>query len=255
MKCDEAKRFAHLYVDGEFDERESARVEEHLSGCEACRIEVQSLRDFKQTFVARMNPPTMPADSRERILAAMHAPTTQTSTVRRWILPAAVAVSIVAALAVAKSVQTPTESGDRRLTDLVEESVAAHEAELPLEAEGSEDEIRGFVAKAVHLDAPPPLMESGDTRLLGVRLTHVGPSPAVLYKYKHLNRSLSVLRVPRTKNLADMDLVKKPSPVHFLFDGAQKGYTVTAFESPEFTHTVVSDIPTTEVRKLIPASL
>jgi hypothetical protein len=40
-----------------------------------------------------------------------------------------------------------------------------------------------------------------------------------------------------------------------VYDGTQGGYNVTLFEGRGYTHTVVSDMPNAEMRKLIPASL
>lgn len=44
MKCEEIKELLSEYVDGELSAADAASVEEHLAGCEACRAELEALR-------------------------------------------------------------------------------------------------------------------------------------------------------------------------------------------------------------------
>jgi predicted anti-sigma-YlaC factor YlaD len=44
MKCDELLRMLNDYVDGDIDPSVCARLEEHLEGCDPCRVVIDSIR-------------------------------------------------------------------------------------------------------------------------------------------------------------------------------------------------------------------
>lgn len=257
MRCDEVRRFAPFYLDGEFDDSEAARFQEHMEGCESCRREVRALRSFGEAFRARMNPPSMPTEVRRRIELAVL--TSQGSGSRRWWLlagsggAAAILVAVVTWWAVGGS---QGESAGRPFVELAQEAVLEHQAEIPMEVEGDETAVRSFLANKAPEQPPAPLAESKDTQLIGVRLTRVGANPAVLYKYRHQNRPLSVVQVRQhALGRYTPDRLPEVGPIRVVYDGTQGGYNVTLFEGRGYTHTVVSDMPNAEVRKLIPASL
>ena len=257
MRCEDIKRFASLYIDGEFDELEGARFEDHLEHCEACRDMIQSTRVFQQALVERLNPPQMPRAVRERILEAVELEFSAAPRPWIWKVPMAAAASIVLAVGIYAAFPGVGENAEaEEVETLVEESVAVHEAALPPEVEGNEDAVRGFLAEKAHLDLRPPIAENDSTRLLGVRLTRIGKSRAVLYHYLHNNRSVSVVQVPR-RHLESLRGNRQliPASTRVLYDGARRGYNITLFEGSGSTNTVVSDMPSRELRKLIPASL
>jgi len=262
VRCDEARRFAHLYIDGEFDERERALFEEHLADCTSCRAEVNSRIAFQKAVQKKLTPARMPAQARERVLANVQLQAQRAN--GRFKTAVAVAAAAAAVLGITATVlYSGFWSKPDALSRIVEESVAAHEASLPPEVEGNSESIRGYLEKQVELaentevDPDPPLKENERTRLIGVRLTRIGKDKALLYRYLHKGRDISVVRLPRhVKQFAHL-----PRPAtgiqkaRVLYNGAQNGHSVTLFESPGYTNAVVGDIPQPELLKLIPASL
>ena len=66
MKCDDVRRFADLYIDGEFDAREAALFEHQLASCESCHQEVNALSAFQEALRQKVGPPRMPAAAKHR---------------------------------------------------------------------------------------------------------------------------------------------------------------------------------------------
>lgn len=253
MKCGEIKRFAHAYIDGEFEGSEKALFEQHLSECESCREDVQGLSVFGKTLRQRAAAPRLAGDARARITARVHAEMHRSSR-RFFMVPAAAAASVIMALGaffLYQGWQAPSE-----LSHIVDESIAAHEAALPSEVEGSGEALKGYLASQEELAPEPPLQESAKTRLLGVRLTRIGKDKALLYRYLHDGRNISVVQLPRTLPAgAELARPVAREPARVLFTGARNGHAVTTFESPRYTNTVIGDISEPELLKLVPASL
>jgi len=253
VKCGEIKRFAHAYIDGEFDSSERVLFEEHLSECDSCREDIQGLAVFGKAVRERAAAPRLSADARTRISARVHAEMNRTSK-RFFLMPSAAAAAVVMALGaffLYQGWQAPNQ-----LSHIVDESIAAHEASLPSEVEGSGEAIKGYLASKEEVAPEPPLQESEETRLLGVRLTRIGKSKALLYRYLHNGRNISVVQLPKTRsNNADLPGPTSKEPARVVFTGARNGHAVTTFESAHFTNTVIGDISEPELLKLVPANL
>lgn len=254
MRCDEVRRFVDLYIDSEFDERERVLFAEHLCECAACRLETSSLASFRTALRHKLKPQKMPAEIRGRLAALALTQADVADKRSRLTLPAAIAASMLLAVAASALYLQFVHSPSDELSRIVEQSVAAHEASLPPEVQGSDDRSRGFLADQVGTDPSPPLREDDSTRLVGARLTHIGPSKAILFRYLHRGHNVSVVRLPRSIDLASLPRVN-PRDSRVLFNGDRNGHSVTLYERPGHTDTVVADLPAPEVLKLIPASL
>jgi hypothetical protein len=254
MKCEEIRRFAHLYIDGEFDEREKGLFAEHLSACPQCTREVKALAVFQEALRRKMAPAAVPADVRDRLAASLHR-----AAARAWpqysALTVASAVAGVVLLAAATLIVWQAASPGDDFSQLMEESVTAHEAGLPPEAEG--EKVEPFVAQAVQMPAEEPLHDDGALKLQGVRLTHVGNAKAILYRYLHRGHAISVVQIPKVLPAlaAREDLKHARRATRVLFVGPHRGHPVTVYDGRRFRNAVVSDIPQKDLVKLIPASL
>ena len=256
MKCEEIKRFTGLYLDREFDERETAVFETHLGQCENCHQLVQSQAAFKDALRKKLGPAKSPATVRERIVdqAFSEAFRERSPSGRRAWLAVAASVVVLAAVGALAYRFLPETHGQDEIDLIVEESVTEHEVGLPPEAVGSGEEVAGYVSQKAEVDTTPPLREDESTHLQGVRLTRIGDVRAIHYKYLHRGRRVSVVQIPRKFR----DLPSRPMGRDYarvLFNGAKNGYSVTLFESPGFTNTVISDMPQSDQLRLIPASL
>lgn len=262
MKCDETIRVADLYLDAEFEERERVQVEAHLAECAHCRELFRARQAFGEALRRKLTPPRTPADARERLTASLAAavrPRTFVSWGLFAPLPMAAAATLLVAL-VTGGVFLFRPSQDQKLGELVDEAIATHEAFLPPEVVGSAEQIRGFLARQGETDATPPLKEDGTTRLVGARLVRVGNLPAVHYRYLHQGRDVSVVQLPnriaRTLKRAGDALPRSDvQQARVLLNEPRAGHSVTLYESPGFTNTVVGDVPQSELLKLVPASL
>jgi hypothetical protein len=85
----------NLYLDGELGENERARVEAHLSGCTACRAEVDGLREL---FFALDAMADAPAPNMVPGVVARIRPRTKLSALR-WLVPALQGAAAVGLLA------------------------------------------------------------------------------------------------------------------------------------------------------------
>ena len=55
------------YVDGTLGDELCAEIERHLSGCENCRIVIDSLRKTIYLYRVTATPPCMPSEVRDRL--------------------------------------------------------------------------------------------------------------------------------------------------------------------------------------------
>jgi len=262
VKCDETRRVADLYLDCEFEERERVQVEAHLAECEECRDLFRARQAFGEALRRKLTPHRVPAEARRRLTAAaMDASRTRAFFPHRLLSPipmAAAAVLLVALVTGGVFLLRPSQ--DEQLGKLVDEAIATHEAFLPPEIVGSAEQIRGFLARQGEADAAPPLKEDGATRLVGARLVRVGNVPAIHYRYLHRGRDVSVVQLPhrfaRTLRRAGDALPRADvQQARVLLNEARDGHSVTLYDAPGFTNTVVGDVPQNELLKLIPASL
>jgi anti-sigma factor (TIGR02949 family) len=60
------------YVDGELDEELCSALEQHLEGCEDCRIVVDTLRKTVYLYHATTNAEDIPSDIRERLFKSLN---------------------------------------------------------------------------------------------------------------------------------------------------------------------------------------
>lgn len=254
MKCEEVRRFADLYIDGEFDERESALFQDHLASCEQCRVEVNALMAFQEALRRKIGPARMPSEVKERIVAAAFQQARSESS-RQWVTwPARVAVTLAVLLVATVGLYNVLPSQQDDVVRFVEESVAEHEAGLPLDMAGDEKGVEGYVARTADSGKLSlPLKEDDSTKLLGVRVTRIGKTRAILYRYLHKGREISVVRWPRIN--------AEPAPegssefARVVYEGDRDGHPVRLLESPGYSTTVVGDIPKRDLIRLIPASL
>lgn len=262
MKCDETRRVADFYLDAEFEERERVQVEAHLAECPDCRELFRARQAFSEALRRKLNPPRIPAEARER-LAASVAAALRPRSIFPWGLlspvPLAAAATLLVVL-VTGGIFLLQPKGDDNLAPLVDEAIATHEASLPPEVVGSAEQIRGFLAKQGETEAAPPLKEDGTTRLMGARLVRVGNHPAIHYRYLHRGRDVSVVQLPNRvahtlRKVGDALPRADVQQARVLLNEARDGHSVTLYESPGFTNTVVGDVPQNELLKLIPASL
>lgn len=266
MQCPEVSKFVYVYLDGEFEPRERAEFEQHVSRCPECGEMLRFERSFHQLVRERIERPEAPEGLRDRVLAALDeedaadsglwARVSALSPAWKW-APVAAAAALIAVLAVPGLVRTPDTNeaapavASAPLESLVEETVAVHEEALPTEVSGDEESVGRFVAGRVSFRATPPFQESETTRLIGARLTRVGSRPAVLYTYEHEGKRVSVVQY------AEPSKSEAKTPFRRAFyTGRAKGHNVAFFRDRDrgVANSVVGDVDEGSLVRLIPAS-
>jgi anti-sigma factor RsiW len=255
VNCEEIQRSAHLYMDSEFDEGERVLFEQHLADCPECREEVNGLMSFQQALRHRLGRHRMPAEARHRVMSTVFGQRKPERARWKFYALAAAAAAMVVVVAAGLFQDRLTPSGGE-VDRLVTESIAAHEASLPPEVEGNNDQIKGYLARHAQGETQPPLSENEQTRLVGVRLARIGNTRALLYRYLHRGRDISVVQMPnRLKDAANLPRPTGVQAAKVLYSGPKGGHSVTLYESPGYTNAVIGDIPQNDLLKLVPASL
>lgn len=67
MSCEEVGHWLQHHLDGELDERRSARLVAHLEDCRRCGLEVDTYERIKHSIAAGRDP--LPAEAIERLRA------------------------------------------------------------------------------------------------------------------------------------------------------------------------------------------
>lgn len=239
MTCDDLSRYLDLYLDGELAIRERSEVEAHLRSCEACRtamtMEFRFRQAFRETMLELKAPRSLHSGIRAR-LARRHAKTTP-----RWIPTLAYAVSIaVVAGAGYGVVAVATDSPDP--TDQV---VDVHMAVSGSEILGDKARVEPFLAMKAPFATRIPIEDRDGIRLVGARVTRLGPHPAVVYLYDVNGHSMSVAQYP---------VGSDPLPSGVNVD-RRKGYTVATWPDHGLIQTFVGDLPESGVKSFLPAGL
>lgn len=250
MDCREFQQYIYLYLDGEFGEKESLGMEEHMRACIACRRQVSSELQFLRVVKESLSGEQMPQKRKLRVEGAARAalhPAMEMSTFWRIgiMVPGAAAAALLL-FVVLKGYQSGEPSDEL----FIRESLAAHESSLPSEVEGNEEQIVSYLRDRAGFLPSVPLRHD-DLRLVGARVDRVGSIPAVVYRYDYTGRPVSVVqydpggmavdKIPAWTN-SQRDLVKRA------------GYGVSLFKSGGHLNALVGDLPDKELLKVTPVS-
>ncbi len=249
MDCKDVQRFLDHYLDGEFSEGDAATLEEHLRSCSACRNLAQAEVNIRRGIQQQMGPaPALPVARREALIDGALARVKG----RSWqdlfrpviLIPASAGLTL--ALVAAIWIAWPSPGA---YDHFIDDSVMAHETELPSEVMGDEETITNYVKEKARFDARPPL-HNERARLVGARLTRVGSNPAVQYRYLVGGRQVTVVQTPapptgeRARGLE--------AAVRFVGDRGRLG--VGVFEDRGLQNAAVGDMPGKDLIRLVPAS-
>ena len=250
MNCDDIDNGLYVYLDDEFADLERAHFEAHVQACPRCRALVA--RDGRMIQAVRESAPrsSAPEGLRARVLAALdaaptplprEAPAKAPRTFPTWI---ASGIALAAAALLVAFAMGGTGSADTER--VANESVAAHQTNLPMEVRGSEHQIRSFLQDNVPFPVEVPLGEDPRVRLTGARLTRVDGRDAILFSYEIQGERLSVVQVAAQPGEASPDA--EPSLQH------HQGFDVVTYRRRGITSSVVSSGQNPNVGRLIQAA-
>jgi anti-sigma factor RsiW len=244
IDCSEMERSIDVYLDDEFDARERADFDTHLTACPACRIKVESQARLRAALRAKlraaMGEPDVaraPAGLRQRIeksLAHERRPLW-----RRALSP--IPLATAAACAAGVLVVLATHSGDGAL---IEDAIRKHHRELPLEVTflDGENGVPGWFAGKLDFNPAPPRFKAAGVHVLGARLSHLREWPAAYIRYQlpHGQAGLFIVDDPQGHfGETGRSVQIGPHKVHVV---NARGYNVAVWRQDEIVYSLVSDL-------------
>jgi len=239
MDCNVLSRYSDLYLDGELALEERTEVEAHLKQCSECRDAVTAEVRFRQRVRESLLAARAPTSLREQVARRIREERGRLDRPRFFpTLSYAVAVLMLAVMgyAVFFLMESPPDAADS--------AVAAHMASSDSEMFGTSAQVQAFLEGNAPFRYQVPLEDREGVKLVGARVTRLGPRPAVVYLYDVAGRRVSVAQYQsapaRGRPRLKMD--------------RRSGLVVATYGDDRLTQTVVGDLPEPEVKRFIPAS-
>ncbi|NUN12098.1 MAG: zf-HC2 domain-containing protein [Myxococcales bacterium] len=283
MNCRDVQKFIYVYLDEEFDKRESLEFETHVAHCAGCRNLVRFEEHFRVRLRNHLRPTTAPDSLRQKICGALDKSQTISEPSRVAALPhrrlnyrsaAWLGGSLAAGLLFTtfggwQQVANLPESGEGNVAILgagigggfvsandsfpipieqtTDTAITTHQGNPPLDVQGNEDTVQRYLSSK-EFPLRPPLVETFETRLLGARVVQFGASPVILYTYDHGGRRISALQYMAPGSF--------PVDGKLFNHGQHQGYNLVSFGQGESTvTTLVSELPQKELQRLIPGPI
>ena len=249
MNCDDFTPFIDAYIDGEFDERDRVEFEAHLAHCEACKQEVDFQLQFKQHLKVSLQEDRAPQALRHNILAALEQEAAQIqqeeqeaaraeSRRRRKIWAAPLAASMAILLFLPAFTIAPASS---KQLPVIEQTVDWHQGNLPLEVQGTQDQVARWFHGKVDFPVRLPHFKHDSARLLGARIANVQDRRAAYLLYDIDGARMSVmvfrgdgLKVPsdKVRNISGRDVALMNA----------NGYEVAVMQDNGVTYTMTTEL-------------
>ncbi len=245
MDCQDVQKFLQAYLDGELEGREGSTILAHLEGCESCRGQIRLEKAVRRRLKDSLPLVKAPASLRARTFRALdRAKQVERPAQKIWrLIPAAAAVVLMAGVLFSQQeTKFPTMS-------LIEQSVAGHRQELPLDVKGSNpDAVQQFFRNKVDFAVRPPRFTSQRVQLVGARLTNLREHQAVKVTYLVDGQRVSVFifdsqAVPRRGN-------RRLGARDVYWQGIH-GYNVALYRSGGTGYAVTSDMAPGNLVQLI----
>ena len=129
--------------------------------------------------------------------------------------------------------------------ELVDKAISTHQADAPLDTPDDRDTVARCVRRWAGIDFHPPLPETHELHLVGVRVGTFRSVPIVVYGYDFRGRRLTLIQVPVPASLP----VRPGIP---LLVTRRHGYNVLAFsQGGNLLTSLVTDLPEYQARRLL----
>lgn len=291
MNCSDVEKYIYVYLDEEFDRKDSLELEAHLRECKPCRDLCAFEERFRVRLRNQLSGQRAPSSLRDRVISCIANPpaTTEISGLHarepsvRWV-PVALAASVAAVVfwpfslgmdsssirtagllgigaphaeeptgPLSSEPEDPSEQDDAARgieRNVVAEAVETHEDNLPMDVVGDATTVGRYLTTRTLVRMAPPLPETRETRLVGVRVLRTGLRPTAMYTYDHLGRRMTVVqRLIQRQSIPDERL--NPSLVALRRAGR---LNVAVLRSEAAVSAVVSDMPEQDLAGLIPSN-
>ncbi len=245
-QCAEIERFVDAFVDGEFSDEDRADMERHLAGCASCSARVREQAAFKASIRASAPRPSVSADFRARLTAALDQEPMARPRWQRVAYRAAVPAAAAALLGMLMWSAHP-------FSPVVEDAIAKHRRDLPIEVTGGDDAVRAWFANKVDFAVRPPRLPPHSV-FRGGRLANVGAREAAYLVYDVNGEKVSVL-VFDPRNVPLETARHRFVGNHDVFLDGQRGYHVATYRDRDVGYAFTSDMDEDRMIQLVSSAV
>jgi anti-sigma factor RsiW len=245
MTCEDARQLLDAHVDRELDLATDREVIRHLSECQRCAREVESIRGLKKALSegARARAPQV---LRRRIVDALESsPMDRARATRavRW-LPRSSAIAIPAAIAaVLALLLIPRMFRVEQSDFLVREVVAAHVRSTQVDhltdvASSDRHTVKPWFEGKIDFSPPVTDFQARTFKLVGGRVDYLDDRPVAALVYQHGPHLINVFLWPSDGSERGPTLLTR------------SGYNLDHFSHAGMNYWIVSDMGVDEMKKL-----
>jgi anti-sigma factor RsiW len=242
--------FLHAYVDGEFDEGETAEVQAHLSDCAVCTHAVRIHQSYKAAMSRASLSAPRSLQSALRVKLAEEAPDSRWTSAFRDPRGIALTAACIGAAAwfMAGGMSHPVLAHGH---SLVEDGVALHARALPLDFTSSDmSSAQQWLSSRLDFGVQLPHFAQGP-QLQGVRLSNIHARQAAVVTYATAPGARRVSLVIAD----DPEPQLGGDPRHIanreVFLTRTRGFNVVSWRSDDVVYSLISDLDEGDVLALV----
>ncbi len=241
MKCEDARRLVHAWLDGELDAAERLEIEGHLGTCAACASRYRGERETQAAIrgqgVRYLAPQGLEWRIRRAVRGARERPRFDGPSVAAWIgIAAAAAVLLFGIYAVVLRPRAPEHAlAQEIVADHIRSLMPGHLADV---AASDQHAVKPWFAGRVDFSPPVPNLDAQGFLLAGGRLDYAGGHPVAAVVYRRRQHVVNVFMWPSGGQSAQVA-------------GADRGYNVRHWSDGGLECWVVSDLNSKELDEFV----
>lgn len=248
MDCEDVGKFLQVYIDGELDDEDRRMVEEHLTGCSACRARADYERRFRSAVRARLPRVRAPEGLRHRVAEAMSGARARPLFARPLVwgsVPALVALALVI---------TFTWTVTSGFSGMVGEAVDQHATAPPVEVNSSDSsEVEHWFRRKVDFNVALPRFHDRKLDLVGARLSRLVRQRAALVRYRRAGHDYSLFVVSDPGGSLEGSLCQRLRSREICLSEL-RGYTVVMWRARGLAYSLVGDAPPQDMLEVLDSS-
>ena len=236
MGCDDVRTSLPAYVDGELPATEALAIAAHLSGCEACAIEHEGLREAVSAIHGQFPMLRAPDALRARVTGAPRVLSLSRWNPRAWGIAASFMVLAAAAYTAGAYGRSASEPGmaDQALAAHLRSLQAAHLTDV---ASADQHTVKPWFAGKLPFAPPVRRLEAQGFLLLGGRLDYLAGRPVAALVYQRRAHLINVMVYPDPSTSASAPTIV-----------SRDGFQLAHWSTEGFGYWVVSDLNANELQ-------
>ncbi len=245
MNCREARKFLDAYGDGELAPSLMLDVDSHIESCEGCSA-LSILNNRLKSELQELGEVKAPEHLRLKIEAMRN----QKPKVTRLVIVAAVPLAAAAALLLVLATSFFT-GPEEQLDKVVEDVVARHAGELPMEVSGPDPvEAASWFRGKVDFPVKAPNLGLQKASFQGARLSNVREHQAAHMTYSVDGHRVTLMIFNRHNNHFSGGRSIKVADKDVLL-GRQNGFNVAVLLDGDIAYALSSDLPQKRLLSLV----